>query len=275
MAKFMLDDLTIDYQIKGEVSNNPPLIVLNGIMMSQASWVPLQDELTKKRQVIFLDFIDQGESDPGEGLSYDHALQIKMVVGLMKHLPYETYDIFGISYGGEIALQIGIQCQDLVRKLAVYNVTYKTTPVLSHIGKSWIKAAETYNPETFFYTTMPWIYSKSFYNKEIEWFNNRLVTLKEVLNKKFLDGMIRLINSSENYDIYNELCKIKVETQIVGSDKDLLTPGEHGKKIAEKINNATYKEFFNCGHASMYEQPNIFLESLLGFLDRGSSVKII
>lgn len=274
MSKFTLEDLTIDYHIKGEASNNPPLIVLNGIMMSQTSWIPFQDEITKKRQVIFLDFIDQGESDSGEGLNYDHTLQIKMVIGLMKHLPYEIYDIFGISYGGEIALQVAIQNQDFIRKLAVYNVTYKTTPVLSHIGKSWVKAAETYNPETFFYTTMPWIYSKHFYNKEIEWFKKRLMTLKEVLNKKFLDGMIRLINSSENYDIFNELYKIEVETQIVGSDRDLLTPGKHGKIIAEKISRATYKEFVSCGHASMYEQPNIFLESLLGFLDRESSIKL-
>jgi pimeloyl-ACP methyl ester carboxylesterase len=275
MAKFMLDNLTIDYQIKGADKSNPPLIVLNGIMMSQASWIPFQDELTKKRQVIFLDFIDQGKSDSGEGLNYSHSLQIKMVVGLMKHLPYDIYDIFGISYGGEIALQIAIKNQELVRKLAVYNVTYKTTPVLSHIGKSWIKAAETYDPETFFYTTMPWIYSKHFYNKEIEWFNKRLLTLKELLNKKFLDGMIRLINSSENYNIFDELFRIKAETQIVGSDKDLLTPGKQGKIIAEKISMATYKEFVNCGHASMYEQPNVFLESLLGFLDRESSVQII
>lgn len=275
MAKFMLDDLTIDYQIKGEVNNNPPLVVLNGIMMSQTSWTPFQDELTSNRQVIFLDFIDQGKSDSGEGLNYDHALQIKMVIGLMRYLPYEMYDVFGISYGGEIALQIAIKHQELIRKLAVYNVTYKTTSVLSHIGKSWIKSAKTYDPEAFFYTTMPWIYSKSFYNKEIKWFEKRLVTLKEVLNKKFLDGMIRLINSSENYNIYSELYKIEVETQIVGSDKDLLTPSKHGRVVANKIKSATYKEFIDCGHASMYEQPNIFLESLLGFLDRETSVQII
>lgn len=275
MAKFSLDNLTIDYQISGEESHIPPLLILNGIMMSQSSWLPFIEVLNKKRQVILLDFIDQGKSDAGEGLDYDHSLQIKMVLGLMEKLPYQKYDLFGISYGGEIALQIAIHNQKMIRKLAVYNVTYKTSPVLSHIGKSWIEAAKTYDPEAFFYTTMPWIYSKDFYNKEIKWFEKRLIALKEVLNKKFLDGMIRLINSSENYDIYNVLDQIKVETQIVSSDEDLLTPKEHGEIIAKKIENATYKVLTNCGHASMYEQPNLFLESLLGFLDREAFINII
>ena len=275
MAKFSLDNLTIDYQISGEERSLPPLLILNGIMMSQSSWLPFLEVLSKDRQVILLDFIDQGKSDSGEGLNYDHDLQIKMVLGLMKKLPYQKYDLFGISYGGEIALQIAIRNQELIRKLAVYNVTYETSPVLSHIGKSWIKVAKTYDPEAFFYTTMPWIYSKKFYNREIKWFEKRLIALKEILNKKFLDGMIRLINSSENYDIFNALDQIKVETQIVSSDEDLLTPKEHGKIIAETIENATYKELMNCGHASMYEQPNLFLESLLGFLDREAFVKII
>lgn len=275
MAKFTLNNLTIDYQIKGEAKEFPPLIILNGIMMSQASWLPFIKPLTKKRQVILLDFIDQGKSDTGEGLDYDHSLQIEMVLGLMKELSFDKYDLFGISYGGEIALQIALKAPNYLRKLAAYNVTYETSPILSHIGKSWIKAAETYDPETFFYTTMPWIYSKNFYNENIDWFEKRLVSLKEVLNKKFMDGMIRLINSSESYDIYDQLKEIKIKTQIVSSDEDILTPAKHGKVISNKIKQSTYKELSNCGHASMYEQPNIFLESLIGFLERDVTIQII
>ncbi len=105
MSYFKFNDKNIYFEVHG---SGKTLIMLNGIMMSHLSWKPYLDILSKNRQVILLDFLDQGKSDKAAEL-YEHDTQVNLVRSLVNHLELSDFDLFGISYGGQVALQYAIK----------------------------------------------------------------------------------------------------------------------------------------------------------------------
>lgn len=247
------------YEVHGQ---GKPLIILNGIMMSHVSWQPFLKDL-EAYQVILFDFYDQGQSHKMTK-SYHHDLQVEALHTLVVHLNLKEVNVFGISYGAQIALQYAIKYP--VEKLIIFNAALYTTPWLKDIGKAWQLAAETYNPELFFHVSIPYIYSHVFYTKHASWMNERKELLLDVFNKDFLDAMIRLIESSEDYDIRETAKKIKANTFIVGSEYDYITPADETKAIADQIKNSTFEVFYGCGHATMYEKSEPFIQCLKSYL---------
>ncbi len=265
MSYYRFENLNIAYTIHG--METQVLVVLNGIMMNQKSWQPFMENFTKTRKVITVDLIDQGDSDKLQS-SYTIDYQVEAVMELLNYLNIEKFDLFGISYGAHVALNIASKYSNNINKLVLFNCLANTNKLLKDIGNSWIKAAQTYDFESFYYTTIPVIYSTSFYENNYEWITQRKEILKSVFNKEFLDSMIRLIRSSENHDVRKSLSDITCKTLVVGASNDILTPPLYTKKIAKLISNSIYFEIENCGHASMYEKPEEFLTLLLGFLNQ-------
>jgi proline-specific peptidase len=275
MAKITCKGYIIAYEIYGSNEEQPPLVILNGIMMSMASWQPFINSLTKWRQVILMDFFDQGESDTMEGEYYTHDLQVIAVETLMNELHYDEYDLFGISYGGQVALQVALKKQSNIRKLVVFNASSYTSPWLMDIGRGWMAAAENGDSEMFYYVALPYIYSNIFYNEQYDWMLERKEKLMNAFNENFLQRMIRLIKSSEPYDIRELLYKIKIPTMIVGADHDFITPENETRELSKLIKHSQYLVLPNTGHASMYENPGLFVQWINGFLLENNKINIL
>ncbi len=272
MNYFEFHGKKIAYNIDGE-ENDKVLVLLNGIMMSMASWTPFLPNLTKNRKVIRIDMLDQGASDK---MDKDYSLnyQAQGIIALLNSLNIEKYDIFGISYGAHVSLTIATLDTKKVDKLVVFNCLPYTNELLRDIGNAWKLAGKKNDPELYFYNTIPVIYSHKFYAENNKWILDRKPILLQVFNETFLQAMDRLTTSAESYDVRNQLQNIKADTLVVGSSDDLLTPAKLTATIAKNIPNAKYIEIPDCGHASMYEKPNEFISILLGFLDH-ENVKII
>lgn len=261
MATFKYQGIDIYYEVYGE---GFPLLILNGIMMSCKSWENLIEPMTKHRQLILLDMVDQGQSGTGPE-KYNHDIQVETVNALFKHLNLAKADIFGISYGGEIAIQVAIKYPELVDHLLLFNTSSWTSPWLEEIGHAWNFAS--HNWESYYATTIPVIYSPQFYTEEIEWIKERKKALKPIFsNKDFIERMIRLTNSSIGYDVRDQIDKIENKTLIVSSEYDFVTPKHEQEYLHSKIKNSNYVIIPNKGHASMYEASDLFLTLLIGFI---------
>jgi len=247
-----LDQYDIFYEVHGE---GKPLIILNGIMMNTQSWHQFIKEL-KGYQLILIDFIDQGKSSKGQ--DYQHDTQVKVVRRVIETLELDEINIIGVSYGAQVAMQYAIKYH--VDQLMVCNAALYTSPWLSDIGKAWQVAATKNDSELFYHVTIPYIYSHHFYNDNIKWMHDRRELLLNVFDSVFLEKMIRLINSSESYDIRSLVHCIKAKTYVVASEFDYLTPSDETYQIYKNIEGALYTCLKNCGHASMYEKPERFIE---------------
>lgn len=246
-----------------EYGQGKPLVLLNGIMMSCRSWAEFIEPFSENNRLILLDFLDQGQSDSMDE-AYEQAIQAEVVHELLKHLNIAKACIMGISYGGEVAQQFAIRYFQQVERLILFNTTARTGPWLGDIGDAWNLAAG--NPEAYYLTTIPVIYSPAFYLKHNRWLNQRRKMLEPVFsNEEFIQRMIRLTNSSRGYDVTEQLHAIPAPTLIVSSQQDYLTPMEEQRLMAQRIPNSHHVILPGSGHASMYEQPQLFAALVLGF----------
>lgn len=263
MPIFKFKEKNIHYEISGV---GEPLLILNGIMMSTKSWEFLVDDISSKFKLIRVDFLDQGQSDSMDE-AYTQDLQVELVYEFLNHLAIDKVNLVGISYGGEVALTFSGKYPSKVNKLIIFNSLSYTTSLLSNTGKLWNEAASNRNASEYYELTIPVIYSKNFMNENHEWLENRKKYLIENVfnNEQFLDRMIRLTNSSEDYDCRGLIDNIDMPTLIVGSEKDKLTPLSHQQHLASQLKNAELVVLPNAGHASMYESPSVFIALILGF----------
>ena len=266
MATFNFKDKHIFYDVKGE---GRPILILNGIMMSTKSWEPFVHSLSSHNQLIRLDFFDQGQSDRLEDQVYDQTIQVEVIVELLKELKLGAVNVVGISYGGEVAVQLAYMYPKLVDRLILFNTTPNTSPWLAEIGHSWINIGKTRNGQNYYQATIPIIYSPSYYEKRLDWMKKREQILLPIFSDpKFLDAMERLTNSAESYDAREHLHKVIAPTLIISGDEDYLTPLNDQKKLHQMIKNSYHVILPGVGHASMYEVPVMFTSLVLGFINQ-------
>jgi len=264
MATFNYQDHTIYYQFDGN-DEHPVLLILNGIMMSTKSWEVFIEPLSQYFHVLRVDMLDQGQSSKMDH-DYTQDIQVKMLEALRQHLNIETLYLAGISYGGSVALQYAAKYQTAIKKMVLLNAVAKTSYWLKAIGDGWNEVAKHRDGLAYYHVSIPFIYSPSFYNNNNEWMENRKETLTEVFsNPDFLDAMVRLTKSAESHDVTKDLKHIKTRTLVVASEHDYLTPVFEQDYIVKQMPNATLVEFKGTGHASMYEKPELFVSTLLGF----------
>ncbi len=260
MACFTFENKRVYYE---EYGQGKPLVVLNGIMMSCASWKEFIEPWSANNRLILVDFLDQGKSDRMDG-PFDQAIQAEVVKTLLDVLEIQKANIVGISYGSEVALRFAVKYGERVDRLMLFNATARTGPWLRDIGRGWNLAA--HDPDAYYYSTIPIIYSPRFYREKNDWMNARHEILRPVFGSpNFIDAMIRLTNSSENYDVVDQIHTITAPTLVVSCQEDYLIPMAEQELICSKLPNAHRVIIPGSGHASMYEQPLLFTALVLGF----------
>ncbi len=263
MAKFLFKDKNIYYTDTGE---GKPIILLNGIMMSTASWKIFEPELLKNNRLILVDMLDQGQSDKMTE-DFDIRLQAEVIKALCDELKLTKANIVGASYGGEVAQHFAANYPEYVEKLVLFNTVARTNKTMQEISQAWNLAVVS--PEAYYYTTIPTIYSTKFFEENYEWMEARkkLLTATAFANKDFLDSMVRLTKSANHHDTIDILHKITAPTLVVGAEDDLLTPLVEQKLIHQHIKGSELVIVPGCGHALPYEKPMMFVSLILGFVN--------
>ena len=268
MAEFEFEEKKVYYESFGE---GEPILLLNGIMMSTKSWAPFIENFSKSNRLILADFFDQGQSARLSG-SYDHSIQIALVGALVDFLKLETVNICGISYGAEVGLGFAVRFPRRVRRLALFNGAARTAPLLADIGHAWNEAAKLDGGLAYYLAAIPVIYSDSFYEREKAWMEKRKGTLVPYFaNTEVKERLVRLTNSSENFNVTEQLGVLDMPVLVVSADRDFLIPQREQDILVNSIKNAHHVILPDCGHASMYEKPLLFSSLTLGFFNSHKS----
>ena len=271
MATFELEGKEIYYEDHGA---GKPLLVLNGIFMSCASWEKFVPAFSAHCRLLLLDFYDQGRTAK-RNADYSQSEQVALVHAFLRHMGISRCSIIGISYGGEIALQFASSFPEQVEKLILSNTCPNTSDWLRDIGHSWEFACNSHDGHQFFKTCIPIVYSPQFYTKNYAWASAREALFLRVFTPEIYDAFARLIRSAEAYDVRDKLGQITAETLVISAEHDYVTPLFQQREIVSGIPNAAHAMILDAGHAVMYEKPAEFISLVLGFMVGETNVKLV
>ncbi len=267
MAELIFQNKKVYYEVHG--SKGEPIVLLNGIMMSTASWKPFIEAMTVNNTLVLVDFFDQGRSQRMTE-SYDHSIQVELLDAVLEEVSaqlwYEKFTIMGISYGGSIAIQYALAHPRRVRRLVLANACGRTSSWLKKIGDGWNEAAKSGSGYAYYLTTIPVIYSTKFFEEHADWMEGREAFLTEYFGREEVrQALIRLTDSSVSYNVVDRLGEIACPTLIISCSEDALVPPTEQQLLHEKIKGSVYVTINGSGHASMYEVPEAFAALTLGF----------
>ncbi|MDR1978197.1 MAG: alpha/beta hydrolase [Synergistaceae bacterium] len=271
MATFAFGKRRVYYEDMGK---GEPLLVLNGIFMSCASWEAFVPSFAAKNRLILVDFLDQGKSGKMDG-EYSLSTQADMVLALLEEIKLESVNLMGVSYGGEVAMKAAARCPDKVKKLILSNTAAYTSKWLRDIGRSWDDACRSHDGRQFFKTCIPIVYSPRFYEKHYTWVAAREDLFVTHFTPEVYDAFGRLIRSAETHDERGNLSAIASPTLVISSEYDFVTPPYQQKELAEAIPNASHVTVQNAGHAVMYEKPAEFVSLVLGFVGSDLDIRVV
>ncbi|MDR3050782.1 MAG: alpha/beta hydrolase [Oscillospiraceae bacterium] len=271
MATFLFENRPLYYEEHGV---GRPLIVLNGIFMSCASWAAFAPGFSQHCRLILLDLLDQGRSAKMDG-EYTQALQVRAVAALMDHLQLDQADLMGISYGGEVALQLAVTHPQRIRRLVLSNTAAYTSDWLRDIGHAWEYAFASRDGHQFFKTCIPIVYSPQFYEANYAWASAREELFVRAFSPEVYDAFARLTRSAETHDVRSKLGAITAPTLVISSEMDYVTPPYQQAELAARIPNASHLRIEGAGHAVMYEKPIAFASVVLGFLMADTDIQVL
>jgi pimeloyl-ACP methyl ester carboxylesterase len=148
------------------------------------------------------------------------------------------------------------------------NTAARTSDWLRKIGDGWNEVAKTKSGYAYYLTTIPVIYSTGFFEREKAWMERRESVLTEYFSRLDVqESLIRLTDSSRDYDYTDRIGEIKCPTLIISASEDGLVPPTEQIILHEGIKGSSYVTINGSGHASMYEDPSSFAALTLGFVN--------
>jgi 3-oxoadipate enol-lactonase len=247
--------------------SGPPLVLLNGGLMSIASWDSVTASLESDFRVVRCDLRGQLLS-PGPRLSIPrHASE---VVRLLDHLSIGRAHLLGTSFGGEIAMQIAADHPERVDRLVVLTATDRLTPEMNEATLRFERAARDAadggDGGELFRILAPTAFSRAFLEAQPPDFIERRARQIAALPSSFFDGVAGIMRSLRETDLSDALPRIAAPTLVIGAALDETFAVEHSRAIAEKIAGARLLVLEGSGHAAVVEATDAVVRETRSFL---------
>ncbi|KUO73872.1 MAG: alpha/beta hydrolase [Clostridia bacterium BRH_c25] len=266
MSYFITNGVKLFYEEKGRHDGEETVAFMNGVMTSTSSWVyqiPIFEKLGFR--IILHDFKGQTMSDKPEGI-YTFKQHAEEARALFDYMGAKKLHIIGTSYGGEVAMRFAIDYPEYVKSVSIIDSVSELDLSLKLFVQGWRTLAGIEDPEAFFWGMAPSIYSNSFLKNNMEFLKQRAEALKHI-SPDYFRGQISLYKTFEE-DVYmtDELTGIKCNVLVICGQEDILKPVKFSKILADNILNSEYAVIPDCGHAAIFEKPDILNTMLLGFI---------
>lgn len=242
-----------------EAGSGAPLLFVHGAggFLSDNRFL---DELAKKYHVFAPELPGFGEST-GEELLEDMLDFTLHTWDVVEALGLEKPHVVGHSMGGMIAAEMAAVAPNDVAKL-----------VLVGAAGLWIPE----EPIPDLYAMLPHEYPK--YLAHDQEFGLKLLTggldfsNLEVLAEFYIANSRRMAMAGKilfpipNRRVSKRLYRVKAETLVLWGEDDMLIPPVYGEKWKQLIPGARLVKVREAGHLLPYEQPEVFVSAVAGFL---------
>jgi pimeloyl-ACP methyl ester carboxylesterase len=245
--------------------DGPPLILLNGGLMSIGAWQPMMPALTPHHRVIRCDFRGQLLTPGPFAASWEeHASD---VIELLDHLGVERAHVMGVSFGAEVAMVVAARYPDRVERLTVITATERTTDAMREDGRAARRLAERAaagegGGEELFRSVLEATWSDWWLAKQPPDFMEQRLRQVALLPPAFFAGAAAILALLDTLDLTPVLGGITAPSLVIGGEHDRVFPPEHSRAIADAIPNARLVIMPGTGHGLLFECGEKVIELL-------------
>ncbi len=260
----MGDATILAHRLDGE---GETVLLLNGGMMSIASWEPVAQRLQGRYRLLRCDFRGQllvpGAAHPELDGNVDD------LVALLDALALERVHVLGASFGAEVGLLLAALHPERVCSLVAVTATdYATEPLLrgtERLRRVVEDIRRGGDRGRFHDALVAEVYSADYlrsHREELEARRDQMAALPEV----WFEGLEGILACTETLDLRPYLVRIRCPALVIIAGDDGVMPVERSRSLAAAIG-AEVAELAGSGHALVAEEPEWLVERCLAFLD--------
>jgi pimeloyl-ACP methyl ester carboxylesterase len=246
--------------------SGPPVLLLNGGMMSIAAWEPIAQRLEPEFRILRCDFRGQTLT-PGEEPRLDG--HVADVIDLLDSLGLERVHAAGTSFGGIVGLLLAARHPERVASLSAVTTTDRITEAMWQATVRLREAARAGasggDGGQVLDLLLPGTYTAEYLEAQRDAlaFHRRWVAS---LPKIWFQGVAAILSSLEELDLTAELPRISCPTLVVAGEVDVTFPLEHSRALASAIPNARLEIVPGGAHGLVIEQSGRLADILHSFL---------
>jgi pimeloyl-ACP methyl ester carboxylesterase len=253
-------DTVLAHSVSGD---GPPLLLLNGGLMSYAAWEPLASSLAASCRLVRCDFRGQllSPGDAPRTLS-GHAAD---VLRLLDALEIPSAHVAGVSFGALVGLMLAAEAPARVRSLIAMNATDRVTPEMTARGKPAREAAIAGDGGRLLDLVSQTTWSPEFRAAQAPALAARRQAVG-LLPRAWFAGVAQLMASLEDLDLTALLPRITCPTLVVGGEADVTFPIEHSRNLVAGIAGARLVVIPQGSHGVVLERSADAVDLIVNFL---------
>ena len=255
--------ISINYQLDGP-EDAPVLVFSNSLATSLAMWNEQVDRLNDRFRILRYDNRGHGATPvPDMEGSYTIKMLGEDVLGLLDALEIEKVSFCGLSKGGMVGQWLGINASDRLNRLVLSNTaSYFPNKGMwrERISMATVDGIPAIAEASIGRWFTPGYLARDDTRATIDFVRNFIL---ETTRHGYLASSIAI----RDMDFRKELGQIDVPTMVIIGEKDPATIPEYGEVVAAGIPGAKIFVVPDAAHLSNIEQPDVFTEALVDFLD--------
>ena len=247
-----------------EIGEGKPLVILHGLFGTSDNWQTHAKKLGEYYRVILVDQRNHGHSPWSEDFTYEHLADD--LERLIIHLGIDQFTLIGHSMGGKTAMYYSQKYPTRLEKMVIVDIGIKQYPMHHNEIIKGIKSLDltTISSRSAAEKGMlPFVDSygvRQFLLKNLYWVEKGKLAWRmnvDVLERE----MEEILAPIPNIEVWTPTLFLRgaMSNYILDEDWD---------EIEEIFPDATLETIENAGHWVHSEQPDEFIEKVLGFIIR-------
>lgn len=253
-----INGTTFKVRIDGPVGS-PPLLLLNSLSTTLEMWDDQIASLSGHFRVIRYDQRGHGEtSAPSGPYTIDDLGQDAL--GILDSLEIDKASLCGVSLGGMISFWLAINAPDRVKSVVASGTSANFAP-----PEFWTERANnvrTNGAESLYEGLL-----QRWFTPEVDFKNpTAKPLLKRMLSSCDSEGYASVCEALGSANLRDQLSVIGAPTLIMTGSEDPAAPPSMALELFEAIPNASLVVLPNASHLANLEQPDLFIDAVLGHL---------
>jgi 3-oxoadipate enol-lactonase len=251
------DGCTIHAEIEGP-ERAPVLMLSNSLGTDLHMWDEQAGPLTRHFRLVRYDRRGHGKSDAPKG-PYTMERLGRDVLGVLDGLGIQKINWCGLSMGGMVGMWLGANAGDRIDKLILSNTSaHFPDPT---VWDARIKMVRDVGLAGIVDTNMERWFTKSFRERA----SQTMAKMRKMFVATNIEGYIGCGEAIRDMDHRPLLPKIMAPTLVIAGRHDPATTLEAGEYVKDHVPGARIA-VLDAAHISNLEQPQIYADTVLGFL---------